>query len=164
MKLLEGRFFDWWADYHFVSIWHIKAPKEKVWQAIFRYQNWPKWWKAVESAQLITHSGNKEGIGSQIALVFKGALPYRLKFTTTVSKIHHFDYLEGASSGELAGVGRWELVEDGEVTIVHYYWDVQLNKVWLRIISPLIRPILVWNHNIVMREGEKGLRSLLKST
>ena len=35
------------AEYHFVSIWQINAPIERVWEEIHHAERWPSWWKYV---------------------------------------------------------------------------------------------------------------------
>lgn len=36
-------------------------------------------------------------------------------------------------------------------------------KPWMNWLAPLARPIFEWNHNVLMRWGEKGLKRLLES-
>jgi hypothetical protein len=35
------------AEYHFVSIWQIQAPIERVWEENYHAERWPSWWNYV---------------------------------------------------------------------------------------------------------------------
>jgi hypothetical protein len=83
-----------------------------------------------------------------------------LTFDTRVTRIEKPHVLEVVATGELAGVGRWDLAEAGE-TAVTYTWAVRTNKPWMNLIAPLARPFFVWNHTAVMRKGGQGLAALL---
>ena len=78
--------------------------------------------------------------------------------TTKVEKPH---LLEGDAEGELAGVGRWRLFEQGGVTAVLYEWNVRTTRAWMNLLTPVARPIFAVNHDYVMRNGGRGLAKLL---
>ena len=78
--------------------------------------------------------------------------------TTRVERPH---LLEGQSSGELAGVGRWRLYEEVGSTAVVYEWNVATTKPWMNRLAPLLRPAFAWNHDWVMGHGATGVSRLL---
>jgi uncharacterized protein YndB with AHSA1/START domain len=51
------------ADYDFVTIWRFKAPQEKVWSLIFHSEDWPSWWRGVESVEKL-RDGNANSVGA----------------------------------------------------------------------------------------------------
>jgi hypothetical protein len=57
----------------------------------------------------------------------------------------------------LNGIGRWAIWPDGRRTRVRYEWIVAVTQPRLRLLGPLMRPLFVWNHNIIMGRGFKGL-------
>jgi hypothetical protein len=69
--------------------------------------------------------------------------------------------LEGDASGELAGVGRWRLFEQGGLTAVLYEWNVRTTRAWMNLLAPIGRTIFAVNHDYVMRNGGSGLAKLL---
>ena len=71
------------------------------------------------------------------------------------------DVSEGDASGELSGVGRWRLFEQGSVTAVLYEWNVRTTRAWMNLLAPVARPIFAVNHDYVMRNGGHGLAELL---
>jgi len=77
------------------------------------------------------------------------------------TKVERPDLLEGDASGELAGLGRWRLFEQGGVTAVLYEWNVRTTRAWMNLLAPVARPVFAVNHDYVMRNGGQGLARLL---
>ncbi len=150
------------AEYHFVSNWEIDAPIEEVFDAILDSTRWPEWWRGVPRVEEVT-PGDPNGIGNVRRYTFRSLLPYNLVFEVRTTRIERPALLEGASSGELAGIGRWELEATAGGTHVRYRWDVHTTKAWMNVLAPIARPVFNWNHDIVMRWGEEGLRRHLRA-
>jgi uncharacterized protein YndB with AHSA1/START domain len=150
------------APYHFVTVWRVRAPIEQVWEAIYRSDRWPEWWKGVVQVTTL-RAGDERGLGGLTRYVWKSALPYTLTIETTAMRVEEPYAMDGRSSGELKGEGRWRLREEAGVTIVRYEWDVSTTKPWMNWLAPLLRPAFEWNHDMVMRQGGEGLRRLLEA-
>jgi hypothetical protein len=69
--------------------------------------------------------------------------------------------MEGKATGELEGTGLWTLSENDNVTTVLYDWKVVTTRWWMNAIAPIARPIFIWNHNQLMKQGGVGLAMLL---
>ncbi len=150
-------------DYEFLTTWCLEAPRERVWDAIWDSERWPDWWRGVVAARTISE-GDQSGIGQVGRYTWRSRLPYDLEFEMVTTEVARPHLLEGAASGELAGVGRWRLFEhQGEVpvTAVIYEWNVSTTKPWMNLLTPIARPLFAWNHDWVMRNGGEGLASLL---
>jgi len=66
--------------------------------------------------------------------------------------------LEGESSGDVEGAGRWSFLTDGRnLTLVHYDRCVHTNRAWTNALASLLRPVFLWNHDAVTREGGAAL-------
>ncbi len=148
------------AGYEFVTEWLIDAPILPVWEAIYHSERWPQWWKGVVSVVPIDE-GDAQGIGAKRRYVWRSALPYRLAFDMTTTRVEPPHLLEGNASGELEGAGRWTLQEGEGVTAVRYDWTVRATKPWMIWLAPIARPAFRWNHNVVMNWGREGLQRLL---
>jgi uncharacterized protein YndB with AHSA1/START domain len=148
------------ADYRFLTTWLIGAPREDVFQAIWDSEQWPSWWRGVESV-LELEEGDDEGVGSLGRYVWKSRLPYRLEFEMRTTAVDRPRSMEGSASGELTGTGRWRLFEEDGVTAVLYEWEVSTTASWMNLLAPLARPVFAWNHDVVMRWGAEGLSRLL---
>jgi uncharacterized protein YndB with AHSA1/START domain len=150
------------AFYHFVTVWQVRAPIERVWDAIYHSDRWPQWWKGVVSATTL-EPPDERGLGGLTRYVWKSALPYELVIDTTATHIDKPRTMTGRSAGELEGEGRWFLDEEDGLTTVRYEWDVRTTRPWMNLLAPLMRPAFEWNHDVVMRQGGEGLRELLEA-
>jgi uncharacterized protein YndB with AHSA1/START domain len=148
------------AEYRFLTTWLLEAPRERVWDAIYESERWPEWWHGVLEADKL-QEGDESGVGQYGRYVWKSKLPYRLEFFVRTTKVEKPYLLEGNAEGELAGIGRWRLFEEGGVTAALYEWNVRTTRAWMNLISPLARPIFAVNHDYVMRNGGHGLAKLL---
>ena len=150
------------ASYRFTTVWHIQAPIDQVWDAIYESDGWPRWWTGVESV-IQLRPADENGIGGLTRYVWKSALPYRLAIDTTATRVERPSALDGTSSGELEGAGHWRLSEEAGGTLVRYEWNVATTKAWMNLLAPLARPFFTWNHDVIMRWGGEGLRRLLEA-
>jgi Polyketide cyclase / dehydrase and lipid transport len=148
------------AEYAFLTTWLLDCPRQPVWEAIHDQERWPQWWRGVEEAEEV-HRGENGDVGSVARMVWKSLLPYRVSFEVTTIRVEHPYLLEGRAVGELEGIGRWRLYEQGGVTAVLYEWNVSTTKPWMNGLAPLLRPAFEWNHDWVMRRGGEGLAALL---
>jgi uncharacterized protein YndB with AHSA1/START domain len=148
------------AEYRFLTTWLIEADRQRVWDAIYESERWPEWWKGVEEAEKL-EEGDEAGVGQFGRYVWKAKLPYRVEFFIRTTKVERPHLLVGDATGELAGVGRWRLFEEGGVTAVVYEWNVSTTRPWMNLLAPLATPAFKGNHDYVMRNGGRGLAELL---
>jgi uncharacterized protein YndB with AHSA1/START domain len=149
------------ADYHYISTWQLQAPIERIWPAISDLERLPAWYPAVQEVQTLT-PGDPDAVGSRVRYLIKGRLPMRLAFEATITRVVPPRELELRAEGELAGTGRWELEQRGEVTSVRYTWDVRTTKAWMNLAAPLARPLFTWNTRGVLLEAGQGLARFLQ--
>ena len=150
------------ANYRFLTTWCLDAPRERVWDAIYSIDEWPDWWKGVESVTKL-REGDENGVGACYRHVWRSRVPYAVRFDIDVTAVEPPFRLEGVARGELEGIGHWRLFE-GDGTAVTYEWNVRTTRPWMNAAAPRARPIFVWSHNAVMRQGGQGLARLLGAT
>jgi uncharacterized protein YndB with AHSA1/START domain len=148
------------ASYDFETVWRIRAPIARVWEAIVRSEDWPRWWRGVEKVEVLSR-GDENGVGSKQRYTWRSRLPYTLAFDMEVVRVEPMSLIEGHATGELEGRGVWKLGEDGGVTTVRYAWQVRTTRWWMNLLTPLARPAFAWNHDYVMKNGAEGLARLL---
>ena len=124
------------AEYRFLTTWLLEADRERVWDAVYDSERWPQWWKGVLEAEKL-EEGDEDGVGQYGRYVWRSKLPYRLEFFVRTTRVEKPHLLEGDASGELAGVGRWRLFEQGGVTAVLYEWNVRTTRQWMNLLAPL---------------------------
>ena len=147
-------------EYRFLTTWLLEADRERVWDAIHESERWPEWWEGVLQADKL-EEGDGDGVGQFGRYVWKSKLPYKLEFFVRTTKVEKPYLLEGDATGELAGIGRWRLLEQHGITAVLYEWNVHTTRAWMNLLAPIARPIFAVNHDYVMRNGGRGLAKLL---
>ncbi|MBE9138038.1 SRPBCC family protein [Nodosilinea sp. LEGE 07088] len=148
------------ATYRFQTTWLLDAPIEAVWDTIVDYQALPGWWKAVDQVSQI-ESGSPDGTGGVWTIAWKTPLGYSIAFRSTTTRVEEPYLLELEAVGEVEGNGRWELQSTDEGTLVHYFWNVKTTKAWMNLLAVFIRPLMEWNHHVVMEQGGKGIANHL---
>ena len=143
------------------SHWRIAAPVASVWAALTDVRSWPQWWPYVRAVEQVD-SGNAEGLGAVHRIRWATRLPYTIQIEVRSVEIHKHQRLCGRSRGQLEGQGTWLLRSAGDgITEVAYRWQVVVTKPWMRRLAPLLAPVFRWNHDGVMRAGERGLNRYL---
>lgn len=150
------------AEYHFLTIWRIEAPLEKVYAAIEDTLRWPDWWPSVRKVEQI-EDGESDGIANVRRYAWQGKLPYRVVFDVRATRIERLVAIEGTAEGDLAGVGRWKFSRQGKLSVVHYEWHVRSKRWWMNLVAPVARPLFIRNHAQIMEQGGKALARLLKA-
>jgi uncharacterized protein YndB with AHSA1/START domain len=150
------------GKYEFLTTWCVDAPIEAVFDVLNDSAGYPRWWKGVKSVK-VPESGEEMAVGELDRFTWRSVLPYSLTFDLRVTRVERPYLIEGRASGELEGVGTWRLFEGRGVAIV-YDWRVRTTKAWMNVFGPLARPAFSWNHDVVMRQGGKGLAAELGAT
>lgn len=145
------------ATYRFLTTWRLDAPPAAVWAQIDDVARWPQWWPGVGSARVLQDGP----AGRRVALTFRAALGYSLAFVADVVRSEPPHFGEARVSGQLEGLGRWELRDADGGTSLTWTWEVAPRVRWLRLLSPLARPVFAWAHADLMRRGQAGLTARL---
>jgi hypothetical protein len=114
----------------------------------------------VEEASEVS-PGDESGVGTVARMVWKSLLPYRIEFEVTTTQVERPRLIQADAVGELTGVGRWRLLEEGGVTAVLYEWNVATSRAWMNLLAPVARSVFEWNHDWVMARGGEGIANLL---
>lgn len=142
--------------FQLVSEWHLAASPDAVWQVLEAAEEWPQWWPEIRSVQLLMPGGDNDE-GAVRRTWWTSRLPYGfvIDFTTRAAEKPHLLVVE--ASGDLAGMGRWEMRTIPVGTRVRYVWQVHPHKLWMRCLAPVLSPLFAWNHHAVMKDGAAGM-------
>lgn len=142
------------AEYAFIDEWDVDAPQEQVFEALADARTYPEWWtptyKEVES------DGPPE-VGRASRQRFKGNLPYTLSTTSTITRMERPNEFEVEVDGDLRGRGVWTLTPREGKVHVRFDWHVFADRALLRRLTPILRPLFRWNHNVAIKAAMKGL-------
>ncbi|MCX5371209.1 SRPBCC family protein [Streptomyces sp. NBC_00015] len=145
-----------WTRYRFRSLWALPAPPARVYDALERAEDYPRWWRQVrEVNQVDTATG---------VIRVRSLLPYDLTFTAReVRRDAAAGVLEIAMTGDIDGWARWTVTAAGSGTLARYEQVVQVNKPLLRRFAVPGRPVFRLNHRLMMRAGRRGLAAYLEA-
>lgn len=141
--------------YAFTTRWRVGASIQRVFDQIVDVDAWPEWWRGV--IRVDTLAAASGGVGARHRFVFRSRLPYSVTFDILVTEVEQPWLLAGVATGELEGVGRWELAPDGDATLVTYVWNVRTTRWWMNLVGPIARPLFEANHDQMMTWGLDGL-------
>ncbi|MEJ2857326.1 MULTISPECIES: SRPBCC family protein [unclassified Saccharothrix] len=117
--------------------------------------SYPKWWPEVRTAHQIADKAAQ--------LRCRSVLPYDLIF-----EAHHntedrkSGLLRATLVGDLEGTASWRILPEGRTgSRLVYTQEVEVTKPLVRRLALLARPLLKANHELMMRNGHKGLRTYL---
>jgi hypothetical protein len=142
--------------FSFVTVWKIEAPLPPVWEAMFRFEDWPSWWKGVEQVEVLA-PGDANRVGFRSRQTWKSKLPYKLRFEGVIVRVNTMSLLELRSEGELQGIGLMRFANSGSSTTFQYDWNVSTSKAWMNLVASVAKPLFSWNHDVIMDWGAEGL-------
>lgn len=140
------------ADHYvFRSTWRIDADPDRVYATLADVASYPSWWPQVHAATQLD-----DGAGE---LRCRSMLPYDLVFVIRREvEDPERRILSATLDGDLAGTSRWEIAADAAGALAVFDEDVVVRKSLIRAAGALARPALRYNHDRMMRAGERGLR------
>ena len=141
--------------YLFRSEWRVDAAPDDVYAALADVAGYPAWWRQVRSARWIDDRSGE--------VTCRSLLPYDLTFVIErVVEDPESRVLRGELTGDLNGTSQWTVGTDGGATVAVFDEDVSVGRRMLRAAGVVARPALTFNHGLMMRSGEAGLRRLLE--
>jgi hypothetical protein len=139
-------------DYTFSGSWTVPASPEAVQDVLVDLEHYPSWWREIRAVA---------GLGDDDALVIcRSWLPYSVELHLTAIR-RDLPVLEIGMDGDLVGTARWSLAPDPAGTRMVFDQQVRVTSRLLALASYFARPLLVWNHDRMMRSCVAGLMRLL---
>ena len=148
------------AHYLFESEWVVSAPMEAVFDVMADVDGYSSWWPSVNNSRLI-EEGDDEGVGAKAAYSIRSPLGYSMHFEMTALEVDRPNRIHSLARGDLIGTGTHIFEPRGDNTAVTYLWYVSTTQRWMNVVAPLAKPLFVWAHHHVMREGCSGLAERL---
>jgi uncharacterized protein YndB with AHSA1/START domain len=142
-------------EYAFVDEWDVDAPRESVFAAIADARSYPTWWKPV---YIEVESEGEPAVGKESRQHFKGRLPYHLRTRSRITRLEAPHAIGAEVDGDLRGTGLWTLTENADgTTHVRFDWRVHADRLLLRLLTPVLRRALRWNHAWAIARAREGL-------
>jgi Polyketide cyclase / dehydrase and lipid transport len=139
------------SPYAFAGTWTVAAAARRVHEALVDLEHYPEWWPQVVAVA---------SLGADDARVLcRSVLPYTLDLHLHAER-RDAHLLEVSLAGDLAGFARWELNPLRSGTELRFTQEVTVGG-WLAALTPVVRPVLGWNHRRMMDGCLTGLRRRL---
>ena len=145
------------GSFVFRSQWRLPGAPREVFDVLADVETYPHWWPQVRKARRIDDVSGE--------LTCRSLLPYDLVFRMN-QELRDPDglVLRAHMAGDLNGTTQWTITADGEQgSVAVFDEDVSVGSGLLHAAGRLFRPALKFNHDLMMRSGEKGLRKHLTS-
>lgn len=137
--------------YVFHTEWRLATAPDEVYAALRDVASYPQWWPQVRSVRRLSDTSGE--------VRCRSLLPYELVFVISREiEDSHERVLSVRQIGDLDGTSRWTVHDDGTAVFDE---DVVVHKALVRVAGRLARPALRYNHDLMMRGGERGLRHYL---
>jgi hypothetical protein len=144
------------SHYVFRSEWRLPAGPDEVYAALQDVEDYPVWWPQVVQVRRIDDLSGE--------LTVRSRLPYTLtvllhrEVEDPVRRV-----LRATLDGDMTGMSQWTVSASGPGSVAVFDEAVDMRRRAIRTADRFARPALVFNHSLMMRAGERGLRSFLTS-
>jgi hypothetical protein len=145
------------GSFVFRSQWRLPAAPHSVYDVLSDVETYPQWWPQVRKARRIDDLSGE--------LTCRSLLPYDLVFRMREETRDPAGLvLRAQVEGDLNGSTQWTITADGDrSSLAVFDENVSVGSGMLHAAGRLFRPALKFNHDLMMRAGEKGLRGYLRA-
>lgn len=146
------------SEYQFVTRWQVVGTVDEVSEILENPEDLPRWWPSVYLEAVTVAPPREDGLGRVVRLHTKGWLPYTLTWQLEVVESRRPHGFTIEATGDFVGRGVWTFVQEGAWVDVTFDWRLQVDKMGVKQLSPLLKPIFAANHRWAMRRGEESLK------
>jgi hypothetical protein len=148
-------------DYQFVTRWRLPGTPEQISELLGDTETIVRIWPSLYTRATVVEAGGEHGVGRVVNVETRGHLPYILRWSFRIAESRHPYGYSIEAWGDMVGTGAWTFEPDGDTTRVTYVWRVRTEKLLLKLLSPVLKPLFKSNHDRVMADGEVALRAEL---
>src|SRR5262249_6372720 len=99
-----------------------------------------------------------DGRGGRYRMHSRGWLPYTLRWDLHPTEKDPPRRLALEATGDFVGTGVWTLSADPPFTDITYDWRIRADKLLLKYLSFLMKPLFRWNHAWAMAGGGESVK------
>lgn len=139
--------------FHFDREWRFEVPVEELWAVLQRTGDYPRWWPWLRRFE----AGPLE-VGAVASFTVQPPLPYSLSFVVTVLEVVDCERVTARVGGDVTGEATLTVGRIGHGSRARLAWDLRLGRASLVRLERLIRPFMVWGHDVVVALGVRQFR------
>lgn len=139
--------------FRFEDVWTLPGPASRAYEVLADVARYTDWWPQVRRArQLSADTGE---------LIIRSVLPYSLRVVIR-PEIEDPErlLLRAALTGDMVGWSSWQISPSTHGCTGVFTQEVT-TKGLLNVVASVARPLLEWNHAIMMRNGQRKLQTYL---
>lgn len=140
------------ATYAFLTTFEVAAPPDEVFELVVRPEPWLATWGDLVEVDRRRPPG-RDGAGGALAGAVRAPLGYRVGGRIDVVEARRPSHVHMQVTGTIAGTGTWALEPTDAGTAVALDWCVRPVATWLRVLTPMARPVLEAGHEAVVRHA-----------
>ena len=144
------------AHYKFESEWELEAPIDRVFELLTHPEDFQRWWPSVTDSRRL-EEGDEDGVGAIAAYTLRSPVFYTMDFQAKALEVERPRRIHTLVRGDLIGTGTYELEQKEGRTMIRFLWYVSTTRRWMNVVAPVARPLFVWAHHHVMREGAAAM-------
>ena len=143
------------ARYRFLTEFELSSSPAAVENALRDVDNWGTWWRWAQRVESLT--SERGVVGARYRNRISTPLLYGFTYDTELVEVTD-DLIRLNVSGDLHGTGLFRFQEtDSGGSFLSLDWSVETRKLWMNVLSPVARPVFVWNHHRLMADFGEGL-------
>lgn len=148
------------TSYHFITELSVVAPVADVYSTLVRPEWWLDRWSDATAVRRV-QEGDPSGVGTRFDAEVRAPLGYRLRAQIETVEANPPTHLRMIASGDVEGVGIWQLVHTDGLTHVTFAWAVRTTPVWMNALAPIARPVFERSHHAVIRHAAEAAAAYL---
>lgn len=137
----------------------FEASPQELWNELARVDRFEEWWPWMRGVAL---EGRALAAGSVISFGIDPPVPFKMTICVAVTRSVEPHRLEGDVSGDLSGKATLELTGQGDHSLCHVSWDVEVAHGGIRRVIHVARPILLWAQRGAVEIALSGFRAHLQ--
>ena len=138
------------SPFRFDRRFELAATPSELWAVLLQTDAYPQWWSWLRVLE-----GGELREGAVAHCIVRAPLPYTLDFEVAVQRVVRCELVTTSVSGDLEGPAQLAIEPRADGSTAHLSWALDLRGPFLRSLSIVTRPAMVWAHDRVV---EMGLR------
>ncbi|MBO6756923.1 MAG: hypothetical protein JJ902_11405 [Roseibium sp.] len=147
-------------EFRIKSCWDLCVPEQHVRTILNDPMSILDWWPAVFMHGEVLEQPDDTLVGFTARFHTKGFLPHTFQFVASIVELTASGIVI-KTTGDFDGMGTILISECNGKSKVTVEWRVWVKHPYIQPFLRILKPVFVWNHLWAMRQGRKGLESLL---
>ena len=139
--------------FHFDRSWRFEVPVDELWSALQRTHDYPRWWP-----WLRRFDAGPLAPGTRASFTVQPPLPYALRFVVVLEDVVDRERVQARVSGDVRGEAVLAVAPTADGSRVHLIWDLVLERRSLARVERIMRPLMVWGHDVIVGLGVRQFR------